>query len=246
MTASVKTSTKPEDSGQSLRRQARALAGRALGFRDCPAAVLDELVALGLLRTVSRGSYLVRRGDPHQHAWLVVSGLLEGSTLHANGHRHLLGLVLPGDFVSLMGAVDEEPHSHDLGARVDSVVLGLPGPQLRALRQREPSVVLACERQIIYRNRLMYERLAADPGIALEGRVARMLCLLAQLYGQVADNRVTFEVRLSQADLADWLGLSRQRVNFALKALEAEGLIDLHYSTLVILDLAGTDTRARA
>lgn len=88
--------------------------------------------------------------------------------------------------------------------------------------------------------------MAADPGTPLDVRAARMLCMLAELYGQHDGMRGQFDLRLSHTDLADWLGLSRQRVNFALKQLQDAGLIDQHYAALTVLDLDGLSARARA
>ena len=49
----------------------------------------------------------------------------------------------------------------------------------------------------------------------------------------------------SQADLADWLGASRQRINFVIQQLERDGLIGLRYSTITIVDPAGLALRAK-
>lgn len=234
MPISVKTTT---NEAPDERARARTLLGAALGFRDCPPAVLDQLVAHGQLRRLRSGEFCVRRGDPVQHLWMVVSGLLEGSVFRSDGQRHLTGLIMPGSFHGLMSAVDGRVASHDMSARERSTVLAIPVELIRELRAREPSLVLAFERQIVFRARIVGERLMADAGMELLMRVASMLCNLAELYGESAGPAVKLAVKLSQSDLADWLGMSRQRVNFALKQLEADGLIVLHYSKLTITDL---------
>jgi CRP-like cAMP-binding protein len=236
--------TKAGDSSESQRVLARALVGRALGFADCPPQVLDALVAIGQLRAVPRGAYAVRRGDQTHHIWLVVDGLLESSTLRADGHRHLTGLMPPGDFFGLMGVVDGRTRSHDMCARADTVLMGFPTQQVRELRDREPSLVRAFERQFVFRFRMLWNRLAADPGVPLAERTAGMLCTLGELYGRKTGHQVTFDFKLSQTDLADWLGLTRQRMSYVLKQFEAEGLINLHYATLTILDLEALRARA--
>lgn len=238
------TSSRP--TGASLKTLARALMGRALGFRDCPDAVLDQLAAMGELRTLKQGEYLARRGDANQHVHMLVQGVIESSSLRPDGHRHLFGLMLPGDFAALMSLVDRHAYSHDLLARAPSVVLCLPAEGMRALRGQANSLVLACEQQIVTRTRLLFERVSADPGVPLETRLAGMLQTLAQLYGRRVGETVEFEMKLSQTDLADWLGLSRQRVNFALRQFEADGLLSLHYSRLVILQPDGLKRRSAA
>lgn len=217
---------------------------RAVGFRDCEVPALDALLQAGQIRHLARGEYAVRRGDPARSAWLVVQGLLEGSITHSDGHRHLLGLLLPGDFFSLMGVVDNGGAEYDVSAREASVALVMPLTQLRELRARYPSVTRACEQQFVFRARLFQKRSAVDPGVSLDARAAGMLNLLATVYGNPCPEGIEFSVRLTQSDMADWLGLSRQRMNFVLKQLEAEGLIRLQYSSLVIVDPVRLAARA--
>ena len=245
METSVKTETKISEALKEMRAKARALLDSVLGFRDCPAAVLDELAEQGELRHIAKGEFIQHQGDPTTHVIMVVTGLLEGSLVRQEGQRHLFGLVPPGGFAGLMAVVDGRPVTHGLSAREPSVLMMFPLEFLHALRLREPSLVLACERQIVSRARLVTERLSVDPGVHLEARVASMLCMLAGLHGQREEQGITFAVKFSQMDLADWLGLSRQRVNFALKQLESDRLVRLEYSKLTILDPEGLHQRAR-
>jgi CRP/FNR family transcriptional regulator, cyclic AMP receptor protein len=244
MPISVKSKTMPDtyrvSPNESFRVTARALIGRALGFKDCTEDVLDELVAIGYHRRLRRGEFLCRRGEPLTTVHMLVSGILESARLQSDGHRHLLGLLLPGDFLGLVGLVDGKHHTHDLCARADCEVLEIAAHQLIELRTAHVSVVHAVEQQIAYRYRMLFDRLSADPSIPLELRAAKMLMTMANLYGRtLPDGCVSIDINLSQADLADWLGLSRQRVNFALKKLEADQIISLRYSALTITDFQG-------
>lgn len=223
---------------------ARRLVGRLKGFSDCPAEVLDELVAAGQLKLLRRGEFFARRGDRHVFASLVVSGLVEGSALQSDGHRHFVGLLPPGEFTGFLGIIGALPHPHDLVAREATTLLVIPITEMQRLRARHPSIVLACELQAVLRMQVLYERLFADPGLPLESRVAHMLMTIGRLYGHPEGRHIELGFKLSQADLADWIGLSRQRVNFALKRLEGDRLIRLHYSTLTITDPAGLEARA--
>lgn len=228
------------------RQRARALQRKSLGFRDCPPAVLDELLALGQVRTLARGEYMHHAGDDARSVWLLIEGALEASLLHADGQRHLLGLALPGDFIGLQCLVDELPEYHDVLARESCVAVAYPINEFRQLRLREPGLVRACERQIVARMRLMSERLAGDSAVPLDVRTAHMLRMLADQYGEADDGGGEVTLRLPQTDLADWLGNSRQRTNFALKQLEAEGVIRLRYGAITIVDRQALGSRARS
>lgn len=53
------------------------------------------------------------------------------------------------------------------------------------------------------------------------------------------------DIKVSQTDLADWLGVSRQRINFVIHELERAGLISISYSKITITDPAGLEVRSR-
>jgi CRP-like cAMP-binding protein len=233
------------DHSQTPRELARRLLGRASGFRDCRPELLDELVQGSQLRHLNKGEYVMRRGDGNVHVGMAVRGQFESSMLRADGGRHLQALLLPGAFFGLVGFLDATPHTHDISAREDGECLMIPPPLLHALRDRDCSVVRACERQVVDRMHLLIERMAVDSSVPLEARVASMLNMLGNQHGVAqANGHVVIDVKLSQADLADWLGLSRQRVNFALKQLADEGLISRQYAALTLLDPAGLRARA--
>ncbi len=232
------------DPAETLREAARRLLGRSLGFRDCPAEMLDELVQGSQTRHLSKGEFALRRADRAQYAGMVVRGQLESSMLRVDGGRHLLGLLPPGGFFGLIGAIDDHLHTHDISAREDCDYLAVPAQLLRDLRRRDVRFILACERQLAERVRLLFDRLSVDSSVPLEARVASMLLMLGNLYGIEEKGQIVIDVKLSQSDLADWLGLSRQRVNFALKQLADENLISRQYAALTIVNLAGLRLRA--
>ena len=237
MPITVKTTTKNENSGETLAQQARRLLAHAWGFRDCPSELLDELIAVSQFRRISKGEMVLRRNDPMSHVGMVVNGMADSSTQHANGHRHLVGLLLPGDFYGFGSLIDPvmPRHAQDLSGREDGNIMQIPLEAFRHLRAREPKLVMACEHQLARRLHLLFERMAVDPAMPLPMRTAGMLHTMGQLYGHAEGEHIVIDVRLSQTDMADWLGMSRQRVNFALKQLERDGLISLHYSALTIL-----------
>jgi CRP/FNR family cyclic AMP-dependent transcriptional regulator len=240
---SVKTTTNPH--GASAKAVARALLNRALGLRDCQPQTLDALVSAGHVRALGKGELFLSRGDPFDMLGLVVEGSIEVSLSRHDGHRHLISFLQPGDLAGLLGLIDGLGHVSDLRARHSTTLLLVPGDDIRRLRQSDPALGYAFERQLAFRSRLLYERLSADPSMALEDRLARLLHLLSGLYGRPEGSGVALDMKVSQTDLADWLGVSRQRVNFVVQILQREGLISLSYSKVTITDPAGLAARAK-
>jgi CRP-like cAMP-binding protein len=80
--------------------------------------------------------------------------------------------------------------------------------------------------------------LAAEGLLPLRARVARTLVMLAAQHGQGGAEGVEIQLRLTQEEYADMLGVSRQSLNRELRALEQAGAISLTYARLVVRDLA--------
>jgi len=117
----------------------------------------------------------------------------------------------PGDVVGIISMLDGLGHINDLIARgANTLVLRIPGPAVRELRQSDPNLGRAFEMQLAFRSRLLHERLAADSGMPIEARVARLLVALSSLYGEPSSEGLTLKIKISQEDLGDWLGVSRQ------------------------------------
>jgi CRP-like cAMP-binding protein len=240
---SVKTTT--QNRQHALRTMARLLLGRSMGFGECLPQTLDQIVAGSKLHHLGKGETLIRTGQAFDCLGLVVEGSLENSRVRADGHRHLIHFLRPGDVAGLMCLVDGQPHSNDLTARVnETIVLVTPGSLIRELRPLDMQLGRAFELQLAFRSRLLYERLSADHSMPLEARLARLLLTLTQLHGHVRPDGILLDVKISQADLADWLGVSRQRVNLAIQQLKSEALINLSYSSILITDTTGLTARA--
>lgn len=236
---SVKPTTK--NSANVAKATARILLGNALGFRDCTSFTLDTLVNMGVVRTLSKGEILVPHNMPFTSLYLVIRGTLETSILRFNGQRHLVGFLQSGDVAGLVSLTDGLGNGNDLCAREPATtVLIIPLSVIDAARKRDDKLGRAFELQLAFRTRLLYERLSTNPAMPLKARLARLISTLAGLYGAPeANGDIRLAIKISQVDLADWLGVSRERTNSAIQQLKTDGLINLSYSTITVIDKAG-------
>lgn len=234
---SVKTTTKIPTTLAKV--TARLLLTRALGFRDCAPTTLDAFVEEGAIRTLNKSEVLTQHGAIFKWLCLVVRGNIETSVVRHDGHRHLVGLLQEGDLAGLVGLIDDLGHVNDLISRSsDTTVLLIPAAVINEFRSKDKNLGRAFELQLAFRSRLLYERLSADPSMPVELRLARLILTLAGLYGTEVETGVRIDINISQVDLADWLGVSRQRVNLAVKKLKSDKLIVLRYSTITVVSLS--------
>jgi CRP-like cAMP-binding protein len=198
------------------------------------------MVDSGSVRIVGKGEELARHGAPFKSMCLIIRGSLETSLLRPDGHRQLVGFLQPGDVVGIIGLLDGLGHVHDLrGREPETSVLLIPIGAIAPLREQDPKLGLAFELQLAFRSRLLYERLSADSSMSLESRLARLILTMMGLYGTHGEEGMRLALKVSQVDLADWLGVSRQRINIAIQHLKANHLINLSYSTITVIDKAG-------
>ena len=213
---------------------ARALFGRA--FIDCPEDVLDRVFAASTLRNYETGEYVVRRNMESANFQLVVSGELESSVTYASGHRHLFGFLRQGDSSGVAFLVSGGKHLFDHIARVNTTLLLTPNSALLKEMQGQPALCLSLLRQLSTRTEVKYAQVTLDPSVPLATRLAWAIQTLGRLHGHRRGDSIVLDMKLSQSDIADWLGVSRQHLNPHLKQLEKNGVISLGRASLIILD----------
>jgi len=135
----------------------------------------------------------------------------------------------------MISVLDGLGHVNDLFARArGTAALLIPGDLVRSLRSQDRTLAHAFELQLAFRSRLMYERLSTHPGTELDIRLARMILVLSRLYGVETPKGILLAVKLSQSDLGDLLGVTRQHINYALNQLKGLDLIEMKYSTITV------------
>lgn len=214
-------------SSTEVKELGRTLIGDSLGFQDCLAATLDSLVDQGSMRILKKGQALISQGDLTHALYFLVQGNLEISVSRRDGRRHMVGYVGIGNCVGLVGLIDGKKELNDVYARIESSVFVIPADAVRILLKTDPNLGLALAAQLATRNRFLSERLAADASQSIATRLASLLLSLHTAFGPI---------KVSQSELADWLGCSRQRVNYALQALQKSNLIHTDYFGVEIID----------
>jgi CRP-like cAMP-binding protein len=218
--------------------------------RAATAAELAGVPWLGVLSGVDReravlslrvaptqaGERIARHGRAPTFWFGVVDGLLKMSNDTAAGGTITYMGIPPGAWFGEGTLLKREPYRYNIEALRASVVAGLPIEDFHALLDRS----IPFNRYVMG---LLNERLGQfiaareiDRQTDPESRVAGSL---AQLFHPVLYPGVGSLLRITQQELGYLVGLSRQRVNQALSALAARGLIRVEYGGVRVLDLPG-------
>ncbi len=196
------------------------------------------------LERYKHGVLLYRMGDPVQGLYVVVTGALENSLPQSTGRRFVLGYVPPGDSIALVPTLDERTALSDVRAHGDTTVVLVPRNPLRALLERQPTLLFRLATDLCHNIRRFGAHIERLTMLRLRQRVAHSLLSLAGSYGHTTGAGIDIELKVSQDDLAAMLSVSRQRVNVELRLLVSEGIVSTRYSHVTILDQARLAARA--
>lgn len=181
------------------------------------------------------GEHICRMGAPATYWFGVVDGLLKMSTETAQGHTITYSGISPGGWFGEGTVLKRETYRYNILALRTSRVAGLPVDTFHWLLDQSIDFNRFVMNQLNERLGQFILAMEAHRTPSPERRVARHLAALVNpvLYPGVGE-----VLRITQQELAYLVGLSRQRVNEALAALAAQGLVHIEYGGLRIIDRA--------
>ena len=182
------------------------------------------------------GDLVCRIGRPVTYWFGVISGLLKMSTENEEGQTMTFTGVPPGGWFGEGTVLKREIYRYNIQALRPSVVAGLPVDTFHWLVDHS----LGFNRFIMNQlNERLGQFIAARETDRMNSPELRVARNLAMLFNPVLYSGVGEVLRITQQELAYLVGLSRQRVNEALRVLEQRQLIRIEYGGLRILDLPG-------
>lgn len=203
------------------------LAGLAL-LRGLSAEDLQKVSGHLHSRAFAAGSHVMTAEQRGEALYIVLSGSVKISINESDGAEVILALLGPGDSVGEMSLVDDAGHSADVSTLEDSVLLWMDRAAFRRCLREVPALATNLLRELSTRLRAANLQVRALATLDVAGRVARQLLLFADRYGQPrsgGDDGVLIPLPLTQRDIAQLVGATRERVNRALVSLRRRGAI---------------------
>jgi CRP-like cAMP-binding protein len=185
---------------------------------------------------------IVREGDRPSECCLVVAGFVCRYKLTGAGDRQIFSFHLPGDLPDLQ-SLHLKVMDHSLMTLTPSKLAFIPHESLRRLMHQCPRVADVLWRDTLIDAAVFREWMMGIGRRSAEARIAHVLCeVLVRMRVVGLANEHECELPVTQAEIADALGLSTVHVNRSLQSLRAKGLIELRGGTLTVLDWKGLTT----
>ena len=199
-------------------------------------------MALSIVRHLGKGEAVYRQGDQPEEIYRIVEGGVKLCNYSLDGKEVTAGELRPNDCFGEMGVLDELPRVSCAVATRDSVIRVLSRERFEELVDRYPEVMRKLAVMMCRRVRFLYALNEEAVELTLHQRVARTVLRMAYSCGPDHARREVY-IAISQEELGQMLGASRQSVNKELKRLQAEHTIDLRYGRIYIRDFSGLKER---
>lgn len=189
------------------------------------------------MQEVKRGQRIYEPGDPSEHLFLVKTGVIKIAALGPSNREVLLSFRHPGDVFGELTLLDNSPRDHLAKAHEDSLICALDRNVILRLARESTDIGLRILTVMGRRVKQFRGRIEQLSYKSASARVARALTDLAEEHG-IQDSRGTvIAFKLSQRDLADLVGLTRETVNMIFHDLQQKGLLEADRRVIRILDI---------
>lgn len=183
-----------------------------------------------------QGDTIFQQGDAGQLLYLIQSGRVRVFVHGEDGQETSVILYGPGDMFGELAVIDDMPRSASVAAMEDTVVLTLSRDRFREHTRRTPQLALNFMKSLSVRLRRSTQQVGSLTFLDVSGRLARKLLELATDYGVAETDGVRINTALTQTDLAQLIGATRESINKVLGAFRRQGWVVTRQSYIVIVD----------
>lgn len=192
-----------------------------------------------------RGEVLFREGDPGDSLYVVLSGKIKLGRSSPGGRETLAAVLGPADQFGELSVFDPGPRTATATAVTDTRLARLPASALHDWIRDRPVIGIQLIRVLAHRLRRTNSLLTDINFVDVPGRLAKQLLVLAQRFGSDCAGRTHVAHDLTQEELAQLVGASRETVNKSLAYFTARGWVRVEGRSVTILDRDRLVRRAR-
>jgi CRP-like cAMP-binding protein len=204
-----------------------------LGLDSAAADALRSSMSLVKLR---KGQSLFKEGDDGDNLYVVSNGKVKLGTKSPDGRENLLMILGPGDMFGELSLFDSGPRTATATAVTDSKLLTLGQDKVIPWVREHPEVSLQLLARFASRLRRTNEVVGDLVFSDVPGRVAKALIDLGVKFGEKLPEGLFVNHDLTQEELAQLVGASRETVNKALADFAQRGWLRLEARSVMILD----------
>jgi CRP/FNR family cyclic AMP-dependent transcriptional regulator len=207
------------------------LLGRVPLFAELSRDELERIADVAIPRSFPKGVRVFHEGDTSDACYIVRDGDLRVTREHSDGRAIALATLGPGDFFGELAMLDGGTRSASVETITDCELLGVPASDIRRVISTHGDIAAKLIVAITRRLRETNERVARQSFQTVPSRVAGVLAQL--IAEEISPESPGITVRMTQADLAQLAGTSRESVS---RFLARAGVVAVGRGRVTVLE----------
>jgi CRP/FNR family transcriptional regulator len=208
-------------------------------FSHFPVAERSRFNSLIRHRIYQKGELIFGQGAVISGLYLLCRGAAWLTHYTQRRGQYVVRLLGAGDLFGAPALWETEAASVEAQALAESMIGWLSPSDLQEILKQEPLMALEIQKRLAQEVSELYVRLAEQAHWGTRGRLVQFLLDLGKKYGRISDSGFLIDLELTEQELAEMLGCSREWVSKQMSTLQRCGLIFHCRGEIVILDEAG-------
>lgn len=196
----------------------------------------DKLITYARLERHATNDVIFRKGSPGHGMMAVIKGRVKISSPSPDGKEVVLNVINPGEVFGEIALLDGKERTADATAMSECELLVLERRDFIPFLERHPEICVRLLAVLCERLRRTSEQVEDVLFLELPARLAKTLLRLAETHGKPAEGGTRIGLRLSQRELANMVGSSRESINKQLREWQREGMIDMREGAITLMN----------
>jgi len=203
-------------------------------FRDFADDEAAAVAATVTDRQYGKHQFVVREGDPGDTFFLLVRGSVSVCRIAPDGRETILSILKEGDFFGEMSMFDSSLRSASIKALTEVEVGTINREEFLDLLDRNPKIGRLLVIELAERLRAANALIAATTSQDIRARLASLLLNLSDQFGEPVENGIKISLRLTNQEMANMIGTTRETVNRTLNRFWDDQLVDMRTAHVVV------------
>jgi len=191
---------------------------------------LEQVSQHAITRTYPKNTVIINDGDPAESLYVIIKGKVKIFLNDETGKEVIINCQGAGEYFGELALIDKAQRSASVMTMETSTFSVISKHSFHELLAKSPSIALSLIRDLTQRVRVLTDNVKSLALLDVYGRVAKTLLSLATEH----DGKLLIEDKLTQQDIANRIGASREMVSRILKDLTAGGYISMEHKHIVI------------
>lgn len=203
-------------------------------FSGLDQEALDHLSQHMVVRTIPKNVILINEGDQSDAMYVVLEGRVKAFLRDEFGKEVILNFQGPGEYFGEMALLDGQTRSASVITMEQSKFSVISRDDFLKFLGGNPEIALRLIRDLTERTRELTDNVKSLALMDVYGRVARTLLNMAEPTDDSEDSKLVVKQKLTQQDIANLVGASREMVTRILRDLNTGGYIDVKGKVITI------------